>query len=361
MSAAEAAVELQEYPYKQAGGCGNQQLRLDFLLAAQTAILLDGLDYSRLADVFVQDSCVQPKELGLRVLSQAAYGNDSPTSLSLLRLSTRGQAHPKKSSSAAFEASFKALVDALREVLPSSEKSSLARLTAPPMGTANRAEWLRIRDAFESATWHRVRQFVDLGDLCRRLLNNSREPNLRTAAWRVLAELKTEEPGVPGESFLVDVRTAHPHILSGVSVYCPWLHPTPAETREGAWNAVVSLDDYDDLRFSKSTGWGAFLLKAKALLEEARQRSINAELEDLRRAIDLAATGRTDPPARTDFERFRVEGPKPGNDKFQTAEPDKPRRYGDDRPTSKQMDFYLLAAEDAAAPIKKAPNLLATE
>jgi hypothetical protein len=362
MGAAEAAVELQEAPTDAPSTrddrCNHLPLRIDYLLAAQTAILLDGLDYSRLADVFVPDSCVMPEEVGLRILSQAAYGSDSPTSLSLLRLHVQ-ECSPPQSSSWPFEDSVRELVEALRCVLgvpgqpehpctrdgdcgckpvappqrpdPDRVASNAAAFAAAAADRSNRAEWLRIRDAFEAASWHQVRQFVDVGDLCRRLANNSRDARLRGAAWRVLQELRTEEPHEhgshpdrheqPGRSFLVDVRSAHPLLLSGLSMYCPWLYPTPEETRAGAWNAVVSLKDYRALRFADSTGWGQFLLDAKVLIDESRQRSINAELEDVRRAIDLAARGRTDPPARRDFERFRVEPPKPADDRFQPAEP----------------------------------------
>lgn len=362
MSAAEAAVELQE-PSPQ------DPLRVDLLLAAQTAILLDGLDYSRLADVFVPDNCVEPVDLGLRILSQAAYGTDSPTSLSLIRLHPRpaSGAQPVEAFSHRFEQRFKKLVEELRRVLAIPVGSAGAAVLASrfTLASANRAEWLRIRDAFEAATWNRVRQFVDLADLCRRLTNNSRDKDLRAAAWRVLLELQTEAPDAnqnqmnPNDKwFLIDVRTAHPYILSGISVYCPWLHPTPAETRDGAWNAVVSLEDYQRLRFSQSTGWGTFLEEAKVLLEEARQRSINAELEDLRRAIDLAAKGQTDAPARRDFEKFRVEQPKPPDDRFQSAEPaPPPPHYLRDRSRPGH------AGDDSAVPaaVPKAPNLPATE
>jgi hypothetical protein len=368
MSAAEAAIELQEQATVLPVPCGGERLRVDLLLAAQTAILLDGLDYSRLADVFVPDNCVEPVDLGLRILDQAAYGSDSPTSLSLLRLHPRPASGPQQQEafSCRFEGKFKGLVDELRRVLAIPRTNTGAtnpRLVTSP---ANRAEWLRIRDAFESATWHRVRQFLDLADLCRRLLNNSRDTGLRAAAWRVLEELRTDVPDVTQDmhslfdkQFLIDVRTAHPHILSGISVYCPWLHPTPEETRDGAWNAVVSLEDYQELRFSLSTGWGELLYDAKVLLEEARQRSINAEFEDLRRAIDLAAKGHTDPPARRDFERFRVEQPKPPDDRFHAAEPAKPREYDRSRP--KDGDARPFSADDVQFPVKKALNLLSTE
>jgi len=330
MSAAEVTAEFQPTfpaPFRD----GELMAKVDYVVASQSAVLLDGLDYGRIADAFVAKDCearIKPLELGQRLLRQACSGNTSPASLSLLNTGCPTAYDD-------FQKLLRKLVAELGRVLDTGLEeptfnSPPQRLRHPrPAGSgargggpaflgANRSEWLRIRDAFEGATWHRVRQFVDLADLCRRLANNSRDEDLRKAALALLAAL-----GLATDGIVLDVRSTHPLILSGVSIYCPWLFPTPEEVRQGAWNAVVDLYEYaTELWFNRGPGsWGAFLFHAKHLLEESRQRAINAEVADIRSSI-AGLQGPNVPTRLDDRSSYRLS--KPPDDLFNSAEPGTP-------------------------------------
>jgi hypothetical protein len=312
--------------------------QVEYVIASQSAVLLDGLDYGRVFDAFIDTDdlgklkfTVEPQVLGARLLEQACSGGRSPISLSLL--------HTKDDKAyKGFKDAFGKLVTQLGELLdtgtdlptPSTppERPRFPHPSAATAEGANRSEWLRIRDAFQGATWHRVRQFIDVADLCRRLANNSREKGLRDAATGVLRTLAEN-------ALVIDVRSAHPLVFSGLSVYCPWLFPTPDEVRKGAWNAVVDLFDYSrELWFNRGAqSWGALVYHAKHVLEESRQRAINTELADLREAsrqCDEYREGRrlcTSATAHGSSEKSMFldggGGPKPGGgDGFNIAEPD---------------------------------------
>jgi hypothetical protein len=312
---------------------GDEPARVDYVVASQSAVLLDGLDYGRLVDVFINagDQPVSAEDLGRGLLEQASATTNSPVSLSLLYT---GPSDRKDGSTPyqEFSAALRELVEHLCRVLdtdavaptPSTPAerprrtfaaAKAGRFAANP--GANRSEWLRIRDAFESATWHRVRQFIDVADLCRRLANNCRTTGLRVAALKVLKSLQRPEEHA-GQSLVVDVRSLHPLLLSGMSLYCPWVYPSPEEVRKGAWNAVVDLYDYaTSLWFNRGDGsWGAFVYHAKHVLEESRQRAINTELSDLRDGTAPRASSAL-PPAAPSAATSRG---KEGQDKFQTAE-----------------------------------------
>jgi hypothetical protein len=356
MSAAEVTAEFQRTPPPPPAGTprvvrDEEPAYVDYVVASQSAVLLDGLDYGRIADAFVAEEGVgriSPEDLGKKLLAQACSGNRTPASLSLLRIG--GDPKPYN----LFQSRLKELVDQLGRVLdtgleeptfssppqrlpykkPEAAKQMTSRALIRIQGP-NRSEWLRIRDAFEGATWHRVRQFVDVGDLCRRLANNSRDEVLRDKAQNLLDSLRPNSK----DSLVADVRSTHPLILSGFSIYCPWLFPTPQEAREGAWNAVVDLFEYaTELWFNRGSGtWGAFLFHAKHLLEESRQRAINAEVADIRNA--LGATPGAPPYLRMD-DRAAFRFSKPPDDLFHSAEPvAEPPRGLDPEPKANLQSF----------------------
>jgi hypothetical protein len=358
MSAAEVSAEFQgtcpDPDDPEAGEGQDKAARVNFVVASQSAVLLDGLEYGRLVDVFIDkgsDCVVSPEDLGRGLLEQASSTTDSPVSLSLLY--TGGWKEDGSGPYQRFSEALRRLVVHLSLILDTGtepptphtppERPRLShrpeeleairtkigkrrdRSSPDVVPGANRSEWLRIRDAFESATWHRVRQFIDVADLCRRLANNSRTPELRDAALAVLGTLQpASHTADVRDSLVVDVRSLHPLQLSGMSLYCPWLFPTPEEVRKGAWNAVVDLYDYaTSLWFNRGAGsWGAFVYHAKHVLEESRQRAINTEIADLRLA---AARGSYEPAGTSTGAsavpevRFRDKG---GRDGFQVAEPE---------------------------------------
>lgn len=320
--------------HKQARTDENEPAFVDYVIASQTAVLLDGLDYGRLVDAFIDaksDDEVSPASLGRRLLEQACSGDRSPVSLTMINT------HDDRGYSS-FAAAFEGLVKRLGEILDTattrpSRRGSAERVRQRRRCTtkgeflandgASRSEWLRIRDAFEAATWHQVRQFIDVGDLCRRLGNNSRDERLRTAALKVLQHLNsTSQDCVEGEPLVVDVRSAHPLVFSGLSLYCPWLFPTPEQTRNGAWNAIVDPLDYaTGLWFNRRpASWGAFLYHAKHIIEESRQRAINTEIADLRSGSSCCRHGGYSGTAATPSARL-LGGDKSGGNGFNVAEP----------------------------------------
>lgn len=285
---------------KRARANENKAAFVDHVIASQTAVLLDGLDYGRIVDAFIAAKCpgdVGPTELGRRLLEQACSGDRSPVSLTLINTQwSTGYSD--------FSSKFEELVKRLGQILDTattrpSRRAFADRVRQAQLCTASghflandgasRSEWLRIRDAFEGATWHQVRQFIDVADLCRRLANNSRDADLRRKALGVLQTLQpdsSEKEASNDTPLIVDVRSAHPLVFSGLSIYCPWLFPTPEEVNKGAWNAIVDLFDYaTNLWFNRKEGegsWGGFVFHAKHVLEESRQRAINSEIADLR-------------------------------------------------------------------------------
>ena len=330
---AEVPVNTAKAAQDMATALGDEPARVDYVVASQSAVLLDGLDYGRLVDVFINagTTAVSPEQLGRGLLEQASATTNSPVSLSLLHTGSLDGTDERPYQE--FDGALRELVEQLCRVLdtdavaptPTTPVERPRRTFAAakagrfaPNAGANRSEWLRIRDAFESATWHRVRQFIDVGDLCRRLANNCRTPGLRGAALKVLKSLQRPEER-EGPSLVVDVRSLHPLLLSGMSLYCPWVFPTPEEVRKGAWNAVVDLYDYaTSLWFNRGAGsWGAFVYHAKHVLEESRQRAINTELRDLRDGTTSRGPGAF-PPAAPSVATSRG---KEGQDKFQAAEP----------------------------------------
>jgi hypothetical protein len=363
MSAAEVTAEFQkEKPKPGPDRPGQRAANVDYVVASQTAVLLDGLDYGRIADAFVTAKCdgrIGAEELGRKLLGQACSGNRTPASLSLLHT---GNDEAYKT----FRRRLKRLVRELGRILDTGlarptfgsppqrlrhtpPASKTARMVPPQVLGPNRSEWLRIRDAFEGATWHRVRQFVDLADLCRRLANNSRDEDLRTAALALLNSLRFKAKGC----IVRDVRSTHPLILSGFSIYCPWLFPTPQEVRDGAWNAVVDLFDYaTELWFNRGRGsWGAFLFHGKHLLEESRQRAINAEVADIRNA--LGATPGAPPYIKMD-DRSAFRFSKPPDDLFHSAEPPSDSKRSSELEPKPALQSYPMNLGDIDADLAAA-------
>jgi hypothetical protein len=334
----------------------NKAARVDYVIASQSAVLLDGLDYGRIVDVFIDAKLtgnMGPGCVGRSLLQQACSGGRSPVNLALL---CTGDPDAYE----CFSKAFRNLVTVLGELLdtgtdlptaitpPERPRFVPSRVSvtkgAPRFSVtegANRSEWLRIRDAFEGATWHRVRQFIDVADLCRRLANNSRELKLRRAARGVLRALDC-----PDHPPLVDdVRSAHPLVFSGLSLYCPWLFPSPADVRTGAWNAVVDLFDYSrDLWFNRgSNSWGALVYHAKHVLEESRQRAINTELADLRDAGRDSSGG---PPMSSGAIPGTL-GKTGGGDAFNVAEPE--TAQGSSESAGSQTPFAAMRMRALAA------------
>ena len=313
MSAAEVSAEFQSEPppftrrdgnkeaekaaREKARELGDAPARVDFVVASQSAVLLDGLDYGRLVDVFVKaetPGSVTPEHLGRSLLEQASSTSDSPVSLSLLYTGDPGK--DVRSPYQEFSEALRALVTELSLILDTGSEpptpdtpperqrlsADIAREIASKRGRtslragANRSEWLRVRASFESATWHRVRQFIDVGDLCRRLVNNCRTPGLRQAALDVLRTLQLSELGedqpFDGRSLVVDVRP----VASAALRHEPLLSVALPDARRGAQGRVERRGGSLRLRHGPLVQPRQRQLRRVHLSREARARGVPA-------------------------------------------------------------------------------------
>ncbi len=279
MSAAEAAFELRG--------------TADYLLASQSALPLAGFDYTALGNAFAFGPA-SAIDVARALLEQTGTQPDAPTTLTLINLHEDVQT--------AFARLLADLASALQAELGLSAVNR----------TANRAEWVRIRAAFENAAWHRVRQFIDLPDLCTLLMRYCRSRAIRTAAHALLNLLETRKPALDearprgvadnyltheAQSLIIDTRSAPPWSFGGLSIFCAWLLPTPEEAQAGAWNAALGQRAYRDFKMftlahqpprsapapAQNCTW-ASVAWAPVLIEEARQNALNRELLVLRRS-----------------------------------------------------------------------------
>lgn len=270
MSTSEAAYELRG--------------KAKYLLASQSAIPLAGFDYTALGNTFAVPPPSDSKDrtvvhVAVELMNQVGQDPDAPRTLALVNLHEEVQE--------GFRERLQKLTDELL--------GALGLDPAHPEKEGNRAEWMRIRAAFEQATWHQVRQFVDLADLCRRLLNFCRETPLRQAAMDMVGLLENRSPKLGTTvvnwneaSLVVDTRSAPPWLFGGLSIFCGWLVPTPEEADAGAWNASLHRPHYErqDL-FRLGNGeiapcrWPC-LAWDPILLEEGQRNAFYRELDAVR-------------------------------------------------------------------------------
>src|SRR6185436_3680791 len=85
----------------------------------------------------------------------------------------------------------------------------------------------------------KVRQFLDLPDLCRRLAAQGPSADVRGRARELLVEIC--------RSMLLDSVDITGHGLGGISIYCPWPRATEGEVWAGARN--VELDPANYIRY----------------------------------------------------------------------------------------------------------------
>jgi hypothetical protein len=296
MAGAEIAYELREH--------------VDFLLAPQAGIGLEGWHYDLLLDRIVADDpkAISPEDLGRAVVQQVGLTNSSPQALTLLDLRRVEE-----------------LVGPLRDLT-----TALASAYDAPNREPQMRKW--ILDAFSDATWVGVRQFLDLVDLCRLLASRIPDREVRTRALAVIAVL-SKSPGL-----ITDHLSALEIPLCGLSLYCPWPRATDRLLAIGVANVQVDKreyvgDDYDAKRFpgvalSKDTGWGELVFDDRRL-QEAERRWVRQEVRDQAVAFSVAAE------AAKAGGHARGDEPKPAG----RGDEPKPAGRGDEPKPAGRSDF----------------------
>ncbi len=253
-----------------------------YLLASQSAIPLAGLDYTALGNTFAfprsERSEMNTLEVATEIMNQVGQDPDAPRTLALVSLNVVRQSE--------FRNHLTNLTDHLLRVLG---------LDGANRG--NRAEWMRVRAAFEQASWHQVRQFIDLPNLCRRLSNYCHDVDLRNAAIDLTSFLEERVPKLgragllndDAASMILDTRSAPPWLFGGLSIYSGWLVPTPEESEAGAWNAALRYEHYaahalfrrPRRKQRKQCRWH-LLAWDESLLSEGQRNAFYRELRALR-------------------------------------------------------------------------------
>src|SRR5262249_26112743 len=150
---------------------------------------------------------IEPRDLGVALVAQVGLAASSPQALSLLDLEH----------ATCLASRIEALTAAVRQAYTARYRESQMRRF--------------ILEAFDRAAWAGVRQFLDIGDLCRMLASRVPDPHVRAAARAVLGELEmAEKIGRDGNGFdvfgtsglVADHFSVLDVPLCGLSIYCPW-------------------------------------------------------------------------------------------------------------------------------------------
>jgi hypothetical protein len=195
----------------------------DYLVAAQGYIKRSGWDYRVVLDALSNDALPSPAEFAAHIVDHAAVleGN---TNLSRIDLTTLG---PERG--AGMVVAFRRLVAALTRVIDDPVEARALRI------------------ALKQTSYLQVRQFLDVRDLCYRLMDAFNE-DVNAAAEEVLtaydAVVRSRATGTALG------------VLNGLSIYCPLFQAEPSIGDATAdVDAVVDHEEYGKLAFVKATGW----------------------------------------------------------------------------------------------------------
>jgi hypothetical protein len=246
--------------------------RAHWMLAPQSAVGLTGWQFDVMMDAVLADPSITPEALARALLRSVGVLRRCPPTLSLYDLSA--------TTAAEVATKFTALVATLAEAL---DGKTAGRPEVPPFEAR-----LWVLDAFHRAAWAKVRQFLDLPDLCRRLAAQAPSPALRGAARALLAELMKG-------TFLLDHVDTTGSGLSGLSVYCPWPRATEAEVLQGARNVEVEPAQYARFDAAGASGWAELLARPELRADAERRAARRQTLEYVAaaRAAGGAGTGTT--------------------------------------------------------------------
>jgi Clostripain family len=236
------------------------------MLACENSISLTGWQFDIMVDAILSDSQITPPVLAESMVGAVGITRKSPTTLSLYDLSA----------TAKVTQNLKDLVGTLTDALEGKAKGQ------PPVAPFEARLW--VIDAFHHATSTKVRQFLDLPDLCRRLAAEGPGRDVRRAARALLRDLG---------SLLVDSVDITGTSLGGLSIYCPWPRATEGEVYQGARNVEIDPDRYANYELSKQTGWDKLMGRAEIVLDAERRAVRRQAREYLARARSRPANGGT--------------------------------------------------------------------
>jgi Clostripain family len=234
------------------------------MLASENSISLTGWQFDVMVEAILADPKVKAQALAETMVRAVGITRNSPFTLSLFDLSGA----PKVAEC------LERLVHRLTEAL---DGKAPGRPSVLPFEAR-----LWVIDAFHQALSTKVRQFLDLPDLCRRLAAVGPGREVRQAARALLTEL-----GV----MLVDSVDITGTSLGGISIYCPWPRATEGEVYQGARNVEMDPHRYPAYELSRRTGWSRILARPELVLDAERRAAREQAREYAYRARPHAARG----------------------------------------------------------------------
>jgi Clostripain family len=207
--------------------CYELRDHVEYLVASQSPIGTAGWDYRAvLTTIARRYRTLTPCELGEAIVHHITHLRGS-TNLALVDLERVAQ----------LADDFRVFVRALRDV------------------TRDPAERRALRILLSRASFLKVRQFLDLRDLCYKVRDNF-GPDIQDAAHRLLEQL-TDVIAVH------EAREGALGRLNGLSIYYPLVQASGfvngVDTDEREANALVDWQEYEGLTFVNDTGWNALV------------------------------------------------------------------------------------------------------
>jgi hypothetical protein len=197
------------------------------LVGAQTSTSFNGWPYTPILRTLKANPRQSASALAKAIASEvvASYGR---------RANVTQTALAPVPAADAVAAAFQTLVEALKAV--------------PPQGIEGRA----IRRALKATSFLEARQFVDLVDLCKRVVAATRDPAVRRAAAQVVSGIRTGSPPL-----VISHRRRGSRVkrLNGVSIYLRSVRAT----KRGEEDVDARMGRYRALAFVKDTGWQKFV------------------------------------------------------------------------------------------------------
>jgi Clostripain family len=234
------------------------------MLACENSISLTGWQFDVMVEAILADPKVDAQALAETMVRAVGITRNSPFTLSLFDLSGAEKV----------ATCLKSLVHCLTEALD-------GKATARPAVLPFEAR-LWVIDAFHQALSTKVRQFLDLPDLCRRLASVGPGSEVRQAARALLTELR---------AMLVDSVDITGTSLGGISIYCPWPRATEGEVYQGARNVEMDPHRYPAYDLSRETGWDRLLARPELVLDAERRAAREQAREYSAHARPQAARG----------------------------------------------------------------------
>lgn len=303
-----------------------------YLIAPQPGIGLEGWHYDLFLDQIIAGTPVRggreaitPRDLGLALVGQVGLAGNSPQALTLLDLDRIQDVVN----------GIKALTSALHRAYEAPFRESQMRRL--------------IFDAFNQASWAGVRQFLDLGDLCRALASRIPDRPTRIAALDVLSKISPASQNgkaLDTSGLVVDHLSVTDEPLSGVSIYCPWPRASRAELAAGVTDidvdpreyqgatppkgAQLPVRNYRGLRFSRDTAWGEFVFDPERLQEAEDRRARREAFEQQALFVGTNSSGlslRPDEPKHSGRPDEPKHSGRPDEPKH-SGRPDEPKHSG---------------------------------